>query len=199
MRRRRPAFALLAAAAATVVAAPTASAAPGVPAFLAPAELPPRAGTAWHGGAVTSGVPDPLPFCVGEALPGATSRHRAFWTDLDTSAVQVSVVERDASRAKALAGLLGKAVKDCAGKVEQEDPGTRATWRDLGRVQVADGAHVQGVQTTHTETGSDVHLFSVGRDGRTVTVVHWGQMGTFKDAPVSGFRNTTRTAVNKLY
>ena len=42
-------------------------------------------------------------------------------------------------------------------------------------------------------------LLSVGRDGRTVTVVQWGQMGDFGDAPVAAFKKTTTTAVNKLY
>ena len=45
----------------------------------------------------------------------------------------------------------------------------------------------------------DIRLLSVGRDGRTVTVVDWGQMGGFKDAPVKAFKKTTTTAVNKLH
>ena len=36
-------------------------------------------------------------------------------------------------------------------------------------------------------------------DNRTVTVVKWGQMGDFDDAPVAAFKKTTITAVNKLY
>ncbi|CAM5226236.1 hypothetical protein SNARM312S_02136 [Streptomyces narbonensis] len=46
---------------------------------------------------------------------------------------------------------------------------------------------------------TDIHLFSVGRDGRTVTLVRWGQMGDFEDAPLTAFRTTTKTAVNKLW
>jgi hypothetical protein len=46
---------------------------------------------------------------------------------------------------------------------------------------------------------SDVSLFSVGRDGRTVTYVRWAQMGTFAHAQVADFKATTVTAVNKLY
>lgn len=46
---------------------------------------------------------------------------------------------------------------------------------------------------------SDIGLFSVGRDGATVTVVRWGQMGTFQHAQVADFKAMTVTAVNKLY
>ncbi|SPE62065.1 hypothetical protein SNS2_4387 [Streptomyces netropsis] len=198
--RRAAAIALTVVAGA--VAAPTvtpAAAAAAAPAFLDPAQLPPHPGSAWYGGPVTSGVPDPLPFCVGAALPGATSRYRDFWTEFDTNAEQITVVERDEVRARTLATLLNNAVRQCADRAEQEDPDVTAEWRDYGRIDVEEGARVHGVRTTHAGTGNDVHLFSVGRDGRTVTVVHWAQMGTFDDIPVPGFRKTTRTAVNKLY
>ncbi|MGW5343992.1 hypothetical protein [Streptomyces sp. HUAS TT3] len=191
-------LAAVVAAVATAALAAPAAAADG-PAFLDARELPRQTGTAWHAGPVTAGVPDPLPFCVGEALPGATSRHRAFWTDLDTNAVQVTVVERDEAAARSLAALFDAAVKSCADRVAQQDPDVKAEWRDFGRVEVEEGARVQGVRTAHAWAGNDVHLFAVGRDGRTVTVVHWGRMGTFQDAPVNAFKNTTRTAVNKLY
>ncbi|MEU7552813.1 hypothetical protein AB0B01_10690 [Streptomyces sp. NPDC044571] len=200
MGRRVLALTCCAAAVSAIVsaAAPSAIAADG-PAFLDARELPPQAGTAWHAGPVTSGTPDPLPFCVGGALPGATSQHRAFRTDVDADAVQVTVVERDETHARSLAALLNAAVKGCAERAEQQDPDVTAEWRDYGRVDAEDGASVQGVRTAHAWTGNDVHLFAVGRDGRTVTVVHWGRMGTFKDAPVNPFKKTTRTAVDKLY
>ncbi|WP_260420986.1 hypothetical protein [Streptomyces netropsis] len=201
VRLRRAAAIVLtvvAGAAAAVTAHPAAAAAAG-PAFLDPAQLPPHPGSAWYGGPVTSGVPDPLPFCVGATLPGATSQYRDFWTEFDTNAEQITVVERDEARAKTLATLLNNAVRQCADKAEQEDPDVTAEWRDYGRIDVEEGARVHGVRTTHAWTGNDVHLFSVGRDGRTVTVVHWGQMGTFDGIPLPGFKKTTRTAVNKLY
>ncbi|MEU6893562.1 hypothetical protein ABZ934_17520 [Streptomyces sp. NPDC046557] len=43
-----------------------------------------------------------------------------------------------------------------------------------------------------------MHLYGIGRDGATVTVVKWGRMGTLADAPVAAFKKTTATAVNKL-
>ncbi|MFG2191785.1 hypothetical protein [Streptomyces sp. NPDC048639] len=169
------------------------------PGFLAPRELPPHPSSPWYAGAVTSGTPDPLPFCVGQALPGATSLYREFWTEFDTGATQVTVVERDTARAKSLAALWNKAVQECADRTEQEDPDVTAEWRDYGNLAVEEGARVQGVHTAHAWGSSDVHLFAVGRDGRTVTVVHWGEIGTFDDAPVTAFKHTTRTAVNKLW
>ncbi|MFI9202272.1 hypothetical protein [Streptomyces sp. NPDC053048] len=199
--RRAAATALTAVATAAIALTGTPALAAGgaVPAFLEPAQLPPHPASAWYAGPVTSGVPDPLPFCVGETLPGATSRYRQYWTEFDTNARQITVVERDEARAKTLAELLNQAVRTCAARVEQQDPDTTAEWRNYGTVDVEEGARVHGVRTTHAWTGNDVHLFSVGRDGRTVTVVHWAQMGTFEHAQVSDFRKTTHTAVDKLY
>ncbi|MFJ8361853.1 hypothetical protein [Streptomyces sp. NPDC093984] len=56
-----------------------------------------------------------------------------------------------------------------------------------------------GLHTVTSWGASDIRLLSVGRDGRTVTVVDWGQLGDFGDAPVKAFRKTTVTAVNKLH
>jgi hypothetical protein len=194
------ASALLAAAAVPVsaVAADRTSPARQRPAFLEPRDLPPHPSSPWTAGPVTAGAPDPLPFCVGEALPASIARHRVFSTELDAGASQVVVVERDAARARSLAALWNEAIRGCAGRVEQEDPQTRAEGRDLGRVPVEDGARLYGVHTAHDFGASDVHLFAVGRDGRTVTVVTWGGMGDFGDAPVAAFRKTARTAVNRL-
>ncbi|WEV28072.1 hypothetical protein OYE22_25005 [Streptomyces sp. 71268] len=197
-------LAVLATAATTAVLAPTATAAPRAaqaaePAFLAPNELPPHASSAWYASPVTAGTPDPLPFCVGPALPGATSVHRDFWTEYDTGAVQVTVVERDETRAKSLAALWNKTIRACADKVEQEDPDMTAEFRDFGSINVEEGANVYGIHTAHAWGSSDINMFSVGRDGRTVTVVKWGQMGNFQHAQVPDFKQTTTTAVNKLY
>ena len=189
------ALAGLGVAAATVTPAGAATA----PKFLSAGELPPHPASPWYAGPVTSGVPDPLPFCFGEAVPASLSRYRQFWTEYDTSAQQVTVVERNTARAKSLATALNKAIKTCAARTEQQDPETTAEWKDYGRLNVEEGANVYGVHTAHAWGASDIHLFSVGRDGRTVTVVHWGQMGDFRHAQVADFKETTRTAVKKLY
>lgn len=186
--------AVVAVAAAGALAAPAGAA--GNPGFLSPSQLPP-ASSAWQAGPVTAGQPDPLPMCVGDALP-STSVHRAYATDLDTNALQVTVVERDTTRAKAFAALLRKHLDSCAKDVSAQDPDVTARQKYYGRLAVEDGAVVYGVHTRTTWGASDINLFSVGRDGRIVTVVRWGQMGGFADAPVSAFKRTTVTAVNKL-
>ncbi|MFC5799909.1 hypothetical protein [Streptomyces formicae] len=168
------------------------------PAFLEPGDLPPYLSSPWIAEPVTAGVPDPLPFCVGEALPASIASHRVFRTDLDAAATQTTVVERDPARARSLAALWARAVRDCAERTEQQNPDITAEGRDYGRVTVGDGAQVYGVHVAHSAGSSNIHLFAVGRDGRTVTVVTWGALGGFEDAPVKGFRKTARTAVGKL-
>lgn len=69
-----------------------------------------------------------------------------------------------------------------------------------GRVDVEEGANVYSIDTHDTEIGSsDIALYSVGRDGKALTVVRWSQLGELDGAPLDGFRKTTRTAVAKLY
>ncbi|MEU2062513.1 hypothetical protein [Streptomyces sp. NPDC013455] len=82
--------------------------------------------------------------------------------------------------------------------MEARYPEISAAKKYHGKVEVEDGAHVYGIRTTTAWGASGIALFSVGRDGRTVTVVKWSQMGSFRDAPVKGFKATTRTAVGKL-
>ncbi|MET9734866.1 hypothetical protein ABZZ79_30770 [Streptomyces sp. NPDC006458] len=184
-------------AAALTAAAPAATAATG-PRFLRPAELPPHPSSACYAGPVTAGQPDPLPICAGEALPSA-SRHRTFWTEYDTNAVQVTVVARNATKAADFAALLRRKIRDCAATLEKQDPEVSATGKYYGKLGVEEGAHVYGLHTRTTWGASDVALMSVGRDGRTVTFVKWAQMGDFRHAQVTDFKRTTRTAVDKLY
>ncbi|MEU0243964.1 hypothetical protein ABZ192_06465 [Streptomyces sp. NPDC006235] len=179
---------------ATAVTAPASD----TPRFLEPAELPPHPTSPWYAGPVTAGQPDPLPACVGDALPSIAS-HRSYWTEYDTNAQQITVVERSEQRAKDFAALLRKDLAGCAKKLMEQDPDITATQRYYGRLNVEEGAHVYGVHTASAWGSSDIGLFSVGRDGTTVTVVRWGQMGNFQHAQVSDFKATTVTAVNKLY
>ncbi|WP_030419276.1 MULTISPECIES: hypothetical protein [unclassified Streptomyces] len=170
----------------------------GQPAFLEPADLPPHPASDWYAGPVTDGRPEVPPLCVGESLP-STAVHRRYWTDLDTGAVQVTVVERDARRAERFAALLRADLADCAESLMRRYPEITAAQRYYGRVNVEEGAHVYGVHTATSWGATDIALVAVGRDGRTVTVVQWGQMGTFEDARVADFRKTTATALRKLY
>ncbi|MFI8192038.1 hypothetical protein ACIF8T_25195 [Streptomyces sp. NPDC085946] len=197
IRGNRLALAALAAGTALALAAVPATAA-GSPRFLEPGELPPHPASPWYAGPVTAGQPEHPPVCVGEALPSVSS-HREYWTEYDTNAFQVTVVERSEQRAKAFAALLRQKIGECAERLMAETPGLTATEKYYGKIDVEEGATVHGLQTVSDWGSSDVALFSVGRDGRTVTYVRWAQLGTFEHAQVEDFKATTATAVDKLY
>ncbi|MFF4275990.1 hypothetical protein [Streptomyces sp. NPDC001536] len=195
------ALAVAAVAAGTVLTAP-AGAAPkaAVPKFLSASQLPPHPTSSWTAGPVTEGFPEELGFCVStEGVLDYDYRHRTFRTDLDTGAVQLTVVTGTAAQAKALAKHYDDLIRTCAERIEKASPDIEAESRDYGKLKVEEGAHVRGLHTETSWGANDVDLLSVGRDGRTVTVLQWGQMGDFKGAPVTAFKKTTTTAVNKLY
>lgn len=200
IRTTLAALAALAAVAGVAAAAvpATAATASDTPRYLEPAELPPHPSSPWYAGAVTAGQPDPLPMCVGDALPSITS-HREYWTEYDTSAQQLTVEGRSEQWSKDFAALLRKDLAGCAKKLMQQDADITATQKYYGRLNVEEGADVYGIHTASAHGSSDIALFSVGRDGATVTIVRWSQMGTFQHAPVADFKTTTVTAVNKLY
>ncbi|MGW0572210.1 hypothetical protein [Streptomyces tauricus] len=179
--------------------APVSATSSTTPKFLAASQLPPHPSSAWTAGKVTPGVPDELVFCLEDALPGYDSSYRDFRTDLETNAQQLTVVVGSTAKADALAKRLNKEIKACAAKAEQADPEVEATLKDYGKLPVEEGAHVYGVHTSSSWGATDINLYAVGRDGRAVTVVKWGQLGDFSDAPVKAFKKTTTTAVNKLY
>ncbi|MFJ7291419.1 hypothetical protein [Streptomyces collinus] len=185
-------------AAAAVPAVAATAPASDTPSFLEPAELPPHPTSPWYAGPVTAGQPDPLPICLGDALPSITT-HRDYWTEYDTNAQQITVVERSEQRAKDFAALLRKDLAGCAKKLMRQDPDITAKQKYYGRLNVEEGADVYGIHTASAWGSSDIGLFSVGRDGTTVTVVRWSQMGTFQHAQVADFKATTVTAVNRLY
>ncbi|MFE2549614.1 hypothetical protein ACFXGI_13850 [Streptomyces sp. NPDC059355] len=168
------------------------------PGFLGAADLPPHPTSPWHAGKVTEGLPETAPFCLDGALPAAGSRHRHFGTDLDTGAVQVSVrASSDAAAARPARGL-ERQVAACAADWLREHPDGTARSRGYGALPVEEGAHVYGVHTSIPDSEPGVHLFGIGRDGSTVTVVQWGRMGDLGDAPVPAFKRTTTAAVDRL-
>ncbi|MEU6804243.1 hypothetical protein [Streptomyces neyagawaensis] len=196
------ALAVAALAAGTVLTAPAAGAATkaAAPTFLSASQLPPHPTSSWTAGPVTEGFPEALGLCVStEGVPSYDYRHREFRTDLDTSAVQLTVVTGTAAQAKALAKHYDDLIRTCADRLEQSSPDIDAEGRDYGTLAVEEGAHVRGLNTETSGGANDVALLSVGRDGRTVTVVQWSQLGDFTNAPVAAFKKTTITAVNKLY
>ncbi|MFI5962158.1 hypothetical protein ACIA8J_08335 [Streptomyces asoensis] len=185
-----------------VLAAPAGAAVPRPPGFLSAADLPPYPGSSWTAGRVTPGVPpqtaaDP---CLGTALgDGRGSWYRDFRTDLDAGARQVSVELPGVAAAKGRFSRITRDIASCPARIERADPGTEARLEDYGKLDVEEGARVYGLHTETSWGASDIRLVSVGRDGSTVTVVDWGRLGDFDDAPVKAFEKTTVTAVTKLH
>ncbi len=192
------AFAALAAAAALALTASTTATAATAPGFINGADLPPHPSSPWYAGQVTQGLPEFDPFCLDGVLPARGSWHRTFGTEFDTGAVQISVRTASATAAAKLAGTLERKVAACAADWLRATPGGTASWEDYGKLPVEEGAHVYGVHTSIPESEPGVHLYGIGRDGSTVTVVQWGQMGNLSHAPVADFKKTTTKAVNKL-
>ncbi|MFJ2592989.1 hypothetical protein [Streptomyces erythrochromogenes] len=192
------ATALVAAAATLVLTTSASAAASGAPGFLTGTDLPPHPTSPWYSGEITKGLPETAPFCLDGVLPAAGSWHRTFGTELDTGAVQVSVRSASPSAAAKLVGTLERKVAACAADWLRTTPGGTASWQDYGTLPVEEGAHVYGVHTSIPESEPGVHLYGIGRDGSTVTVVQWGQMGDLSQAPVAAFKKTTTKAVNKL-
>ncbi|UQA97578.1 hypothetical protein [Streptomyces halobius] len=187
---------------ATAASATTTASAPvemPQPAFLSAAQMPPSL-TPWTAEPVADGVPEFEMFCSPDVLPSEGTRHRTFRTELDTGGVQVTTVAKSRVQAVELVSALRRALAGCGERIEREYPDTDADSRYHGKVAVEEGAYVYSLDSEDREVGAtDIHLFSVGRDGRTVTYVQWGQMGDLKDAPLKDFKTTVRTAVNKLY
>ncbi|MFJ3904294.1 hypothetical protein [Streptomyces sp. NPDC090025] len=201
MNTFRTALATAAAAALGLAALATAPAqAAAQPAFLAASQLPPSS-TAWKAGQVFPGVPENGGvLCAPYKIPAQNSRYRDFSTELDTNAVQITNVARTEADAIKLVDTLRKALAECGPVLERQNPGLRAVSAFHGKLAVEEGAWVYSLDTADPQVGNtDIHLFAVGRDGKTVTLVRWGQMGDLKDAPLNAFRTTTKTAVNKLY
>ncbi|MFE7270346.1 hypothetical protein [Streptomyces sp. NPDC057623] len=205
MFKRTRTGALAALAVATLAAGAAFTAAPAgaatkapAPKFLSASELPPHPSSGWTADKVTGGVPEEMQYCFGEALLAYDSSYRAFRTELETNAQQLNIVVGDSAKAKALATRLDKEAKRCVARMDA-DPDIEADYKSYGTLPVEEGARVHGFETRASWGAMDVSLLSVGRDGGTVTVVQWGQMGDLAHAPVKDFRKTTTTAVNKLY
>ncbi|GGR21733.1 hypothetical protein [Streptomyces roseolus] len=200
MTKLRTALAATAAALglAALAAAPAQAAAQ--PAFLAASQMP-KSSTPWTATQIFNGVPENGgALCAEYKIPAQNTRYREFTTELDTNGVQITTVARTEADAVKLVDTLRTSIAGCGTRLEQQNPGLEAVSASHGKLAVEEGAWVYSLDTAEPQIGTtDIHLFSVGRDGRTVTFVRWGQMGDLADAPLTGFRTTTKTAVNKLY
>ncbi|MFC8286740.1 hypothetical protein [Streptomyces cyaneofuscatus] len=201
MNKLRTALAAAAAAALGLAALATAPAqAAAQPAFLAASQMP-SSSTPWTATQVFTGVPENGGvLCAPYKIPAQNTRYREFSTELDTNGVQVTTVARTEADAVKLVDTLRGALAGCGPLLEQQNPGLQAVSASHGKLAVEEGAWVYSLDTADPQIGiSDIHLFSVGRDGRTVTLIRWGQIGDLEDAPLTNFRTTTKAAVNKLH
>ncbi|MEV6103520.1 hypothetical protein AB0M28_02250 [Streptomyces sp. NPDC051940] len=171
------------------------------PVFLEPGELPPHPASEWFAQPVAAGLPEYPVFCLDGAglLPRHGASHREFGTEFDTGALQLVFRTGGADAAKRLTAKLSASLHECAEDFEDRIEGGWAEGRAFGPVPAEDGGRVFGVATSAPESEYGISLFGVARDGATVTVVKWSQMGGFSDAPVEEFKSTTATAVTKLY
>ncbi|MEU1278042.1 hypothetical protein [Streptomyces sp. NPDC005805] len=198
MNRIRTAAVSAAVVAVTAASFTPASAAPA-PRFLSPGQLP-AASTPWTADSIRKGAPDERSWCTAKATPATGTRYRDFRTELDTTARQTITVASTEAKAAELAAKLRRAVETCLHRMKAQDPGLKGKTIHHGRIAVEEGANVYSIDTSHPKAGAnDIALFSVGRDGRAVTVVEWGQMGDLSGVPLAGFRLTTSRAVAKLY
>lgn len=167
-------------------------------AFLEPGDLP-TVSSEWTADPVADGLPETSLTCLDGELPNETSQHRAFRTELDAQAHQVIVRAADEDTAEEVLTRVETALEKCPETLGQRNPDGAFTGEDFGAVEAGDGAHVYGLESEFATNGSlDAHLFGVGRDGATVTVTVFGQLGHLSDAPVDGFKKTTGTSVDKL-
>ncbi len=169
----------------------------GEEAFITGGDMPSHP-DGWYSHGPVQGLPEVPVFCFEDELPAEDSWHTSFWTEMDTSGLQVVVETGDAAEAAALVGALNEAAADCAADWLRENPGSTAAWDDYGTVEGADGGHIYGVHVAPPESGTGVSLFGIGQDGTRVTLIDWRQMGNLEHAPVGEFTTTLTTALGKL-
>ncbi|MFI5983747.1 hypothetical protein ACIBEA_23050 [Streptomyces sp. NPDC051555] len=133
-----------------------------------------------------------------EGKPEVNVWNRDFTTAETAFAQQKVIVFAAEAEAIAFADATRRDYADCANRPQR--PGVTATGFDHGVVNVEEGATLQGMRTfdANAQERPDFnYLWGVGRDGDTVTLVLWSSY--WGQPPVAAWKNTLRTAVNKLY
>ncbi|MFF8265619.1 hypothetical protein [Streptomyces virginiae] len=133
-----------------------------------------------------------------EERPEVNVWHRDFTTAETAFAQQKVVVFATEAEAIAFAETTRRGYAACADA--PRPPGVTATGYDHGVVDVEEGATLWGMRTVDAgarERPYFHYLWGVGRDGDTVTLVLWSSY--WGEPPVAAWKNTLRTAVNKLH
>ncbi|MFE3068518.1 hypothetical protein [Streptomyces sp. NPDC059247] len=165
------------------------------PGFLDPADMPPDQFSAWYFSSYPSEGYDQALCTETLPLPEQGVWSASYSTPETGSGAQVSVVLPSEAEAVTFAAHAEQVVAGCAARREQENPGVAYTFTDHGAVVVEEGAHVYGLGF-QGGWGYQNQLIGVGRDGDTVTFVTWES--NWGAPPVTAFKETVRTAVNKL-
>lgn len=161
----------------------------------------PKDGTTWYGLPAVRGWTN-LTACSGFWPDGQAPEVNVWSREVATSetaaGVQNTVVFETEAEAVAFAARARQAYADCPKIYER--PGNIVTAQDHGTVDVEEGATVQGMREESAQDSGVYHnhLFGVGRDGDTVTLIEW--QSNWSAPPVDYFKNTTvKNVVNRLH
>ncbi|GGR62243.1 hypothetical protein [Streptomyces roseolus] len=161
----------------------------------------PKDGTTWYGAPAVRGwnsLTACFGFWPGDQAPEVNVWSREVATSETAAGVQNTMVFETEAEAIAFAARARQAYADCPRAYE--GPHSVVTAYDYGTVDVEEGAAVLGMRE---EAAGDSgvyhnHLFGVGRDGDTVTLIEW--QSNWSAPPVDYFKNTTvKNVVNRLY
>ncbi|MFD0717810.1 hypothetical protein [Streptomyces globosus] len=155
----------------------------------------PKDGTTWYGPAPSRGWRQPA---CGRSwtVPETNVWNREVSTSETAAGGQNTVVFDTEAEAIAFADHARRIYAECPLNV---GPDTIRTLYDHGTVDVEEGAAVLGMRITYAFSDTyHNHLFGIGRDGATVTIVEWES--NWSAPPVDHFKNVTvKNVVNRLH
>lgn len=192
-RTRSLTAAAIAGVALTGIVVGTASAKPAT--FLAKSDLPSASKyTPWSAQAKKAGLPKPMYTCISGIIPAGKSEHVKFTSDMTAEVREIITVSKNKTEAKALASKLRSAITNCDDKLSDVTGIDR-----IGSWKTQDGLTLDAVYTAPPGSEYNFQLFAVGRDGRSVVVTTFADMGQKQDAPITAFTATAKKALQKAY
>ncbi|MGW7435349.1 hypothetical protein [Streptomyces sp. NPDC054849] len=157
----------------------------------------PKDGTTWYGQPAARGWRYPT---CGRSwnVPEVNVWSRGVYTSETASGLQNTLIFETEAEAIAFAAQARQTYAECPATYD-DSPDTIEAGYDYGTVDVEEGATVQGMRVTYTFGNAyHNHLFGVGRDGDTVTLIEWES--NWSAPPVDYFKNTTvKNVVNRLH
>ena len=195
---RRPAarLAVVALTAMGFVASAAGVAMAGAPDFLRTRDLP--RGHSWSAAGVETGVPAGREFCLSRTIPADSTLYQRYADGLDATVIEYIHTSDSEADAIALVKQETRRLKTCTARWLQHEPNGSAEFKSYGRQPVEDGVSSSGVFTYPPQADPSATLFAVGRDGTTVTIVRFGQIGTSADADVDDFLRSARLATDRM-